>query len=49
MCQMDIYVLFATDIVDPETVFRDARGFVNHVQILFNASRKQANIIKWLA
>lgn len=46
---MDIYVLFATEIVDPQTVFRGGRGFVNHVQILFNASRKQANIIEWLA
>lgn len=46
---MDIYVLFATEIVDPHTVFRGGRDFVNHVQILFKASRKQANIIEWLA
>lgn len=31
MCQMDIYMLFATEIVDPQTVFRGGRDFVDHV------------------
>lgn len=46
MCQIDIYVLFTTEIVDSQIVFRGGRDFVDHVQILFNISRKETNIIE---
>lgn len=42
-------MLLATEIVDPQTVFRGGRDFVDHVRIQFNASRKQTSIIEWLA